>query len=341
MTATAIESGVGNVWKVKQAALGTIQPSTDANTKQLRVVGEAGLKAAKTYGATEFVDGKAISSPAMYVDQIGGEIGSFSYQAQPETGGFAFAQVMGADVVTGTTPDYTHTLTFATSAPLQTYRIKVGQAVGPWRNSFYDSKVSKFAWNAGQEEKVATIEETPFALKAAQWYSTDPTATDSGSDPWNWNEATGSLKLNGTVFNELDGETVDIDRKIGVHRGDSPAPICFLPSKGEVNRTMTGALTDNTLNMVLTQLYGTTTPSDGQDVSTAIAYMSLSSKYTRTSVRSLQIDTNKVAVKADDFVIFPKDQGGKIPVAFGGQCLESSGQVMTVIAKTGDSAAYV
>ena len=44
----------------------------------------------------------------------------------------------------------------------------------------------------------------------------------------------------------------------------------------------------------------------------------------------------------DDFEIFPKAEGGKIPVTFGGEALkDGSTAQLTVIAKTADSAAYV
>src|SRR4051794_12419359 len=104
--ANAIESGNGDVWQVKQAALGTIEPPATTTTKHLRKVGDNALKAAKTYGSEEWVDGKSWGSPGMYVDTIGGDVGDLVLQGQIETAGFVFAQIIGADTLTGTTPDF-------------------------------------------------------------------------------------------------------------------------------------------------------------------------------------------------------------------------------------------
>ena len=79
---------------------------------------------------------------------------------------------------------------------------------------------------------------------------------------------------------------------------------------------------------------------DGLAVNSLVNSVALDSTYTRSAVRSLQITTPKVVVDPADFVIGPKAEGGAIPVSFGGRCLDSSG-IITVIAKTGDSAAYV
>jgi hypothetical protein len=341
MTVNAIESGTGDVWQVKQAALGTIQPPADAGMKHLRKVGDGALRAAKTYGSEEWVDGKAWGSPGMFVDAIGGDVGDLESQGQIETGGFQFAQIIGADIVTGTGPDYTHTIASGTAnGPYQTFRQKVGVAVGPWRNSFFDAKINRLTLNCGQDQKTMRLTQNVWALKAANWFTTDPTAADSGTDPFNWAEAAGAHTIDAVVFNEVDGETLVLDRKLDVHRGDSPAPVCFIPGKGTVDRTFSALLTDNTIPKIQNALYGTTTMTDGLAVNSVVNTVALESTYTRTAVRSLKITTGKVVVDPADFSIGPRAEGGKIPVAFGGRCLESSGVVITVVAKSGDATAY-
>jgi hypothetical protein len=342
MPTNAIESQVGDVWKSKQAALGTIEPPASTTMKHLRKATEDSFKAAKTYGSEEWVDGASWGSPGMFVDTVGGDIGSITYQAQIETAGAAFASIIGVDVVTGTNPDFTHTITTSTAQGLNlTYYQKVGVNVGPWRNSFWDARCNKLTFTAGQQQKVAHIMENVFAMKAANWFTTDPTAADSGTDPFNWNEVTGSISINSVVLPEVESETFELDRKIEVHRGDSAAPICFVPGKGEITRSMSALVTDTDIPIIKTILYGTTTPTDGQAVSTAVQSVPMTSKYTRSAVRSLQIDTNKVAVDPADFEIGPRPEGGKVPIAFGGRCLLQSGTICTVIAKTGDSAVYI
>ena len=343
MTVNAIESGVGDVWQVKQAALGTIEPANSTNTKHLRKVGEDALKPAKTYGSEEWLDGKAWGSPGMYVQSIGGEIGDLPFQAQIETTGFAFAQIIGVDTVTGTDPDYTHTIASGTAnGPYQTIRQKVGVNVGPWRNSFFDAKVNKLTLNVGQDQRIMRITENLWALKAASWYIADPTATDSGTDPFEWSEAEGAHSIDGTVFPEIDGETLELDRKLEVHQGDSPKPVCFIPGKGLMTSTMSALVTDGTIPVIQKALYGTTVMTEGLEVNADVNTVALESTYTRTAARSLKITRPKVAVDPSDFAVGARAEGGKLPVAFGGRCLDSGATPMlTVVAKTGDSAAYV
>src|SRR5262245_57586768 len=124
MAVNAIESVTGDVWQCKQSTLGTIQAPTDTAMKHLRKVGDGSLKAAKVYGSEEYVDGKSWGSPGMFVDQVGGDVGDLECQGQITNSGFAFAQIAGVDVVTGTTPDYTHTIALGTvQGALQTIRI--------------------------------------------------------------------------------------------------------------------------------------------------------------------------------------------------------------------------
>lgn len=343
MSATAIESGVGDVWQCKQSTLGTIQAANDTGQKHLRVVGDKALKAAKEHGSEEWVDGLAWGSPGIYVNTAGGEVGDLEFQAQPETAGWAFAQAIGSDVVTGASDPYTHTIaTGSTSAALQTIRQQVGSAVGPWKNSFYDSRINKLTWNAGADQILAHITESILAMKSAEWFTTSPTAADSGTDPFNWHEAAGALTIDATVFNEVDGETIELDRKDSIHYGDSHLPVCFIAGKGEINRTFSALVTDNTLPVLKNALYSTTSPSNGTALSSTVQYVALESTYTRSASRSVKFTTPKVELKASDFEIGPRAEGGKIPVAFGGRCLKSgSTAALTVVAKTGDSAAYV
>jgi hypothetical protein len=184
------------------------------------------------------------------------------------------------------------------------------------------------------------------ARKASQWYTTDPTVTDSGSDPFNWNEVTGSVSIDtgggAVVLPEVDGETLEIDRKLEVHRGDSPAPVCFIPGKGEINRTFSAVVTDGTIPIMKSVLYGTTTPTDGQAVSATVQTAALQTVYTKNANRSLTITTPKVVLNPEDFEVGPQAEGGKMEVTFGGRCLNSGATAMlTIVAKTGDTAAYV
>ena len=245
--------------------------------------------------------------------------------------------------MTGAPSDYTHTITTsAANGSNQTYYQKVGSAVGPWRNTFWDARVNKLTFTCGQDQKVAHIMENIFAMKAASWYTTDPVATDSGTDPFNWNEVTGSILVNSIAQPEVESETFELDRKINVHRGDSAAPICFVPGKGEINRSMSALVTDNNIPIIKQILYSTTSPTAGTAVSTTVSSIPMVSVYTRTAVRSLSITTPLVACDPNDFEIGPRAEGGKIPITFGGRCLASTpgGTLCTIVAKTGDATSY-
>lgn len=338
----AIESNVGHLWKANQATPGTVEPNASDAQVHLRKSTEDSLKAAKTYGSEEWVDGASWGSPGMYVDTVGGDCGSIAYQAQIETAGRGFASIIGVDVVTGTTPDFTHTITTSTASGANlTYRQTVGAVVGPWRNSFYDARVNKFTWTAGQQQNVARITENVFAMKAANWITAEPTAVDSGTDPFNWNDVTGSVTIDSITLPEVESETLELDRKLDVHRGDSAAPICFIPGKGEINRSMAALVTDTDIPLIKKILYGTATPTDGQAVSNTVTSVPMSSKYTRSATRSLQIDSGKIVPDPSDFEIGARPEGGKVPIAFGGRALMSAGAILTVIAKTGDEDPYV
>src|SRR5262249_33391586 len=158
MAANAIESVSGDVWQAKQTTLGTITAPDAAGTQHPRVLGDGMLKAAKAYGSEEGVDGKTWGDPGEYVGTSGGDDGERITQGQVTGAGFLFAQIVGSDTVTGTAPDYTHTIITGTAhGPLQTIRAKVGASVGPWRNSFFDAKTNRLTFNCGQDQKVMRL----------------------------------------------------------------------------------------------------------------------------------------------------------------------------------------
>lgn len=343
MSVSGIEAGNGGFWRAKQAALGTPTAYNHASVKQLKLAGDNALKAAKTNGSEEAVDGQRFSNAVQYVESIGGAVGEVTFQAQVETAGHAWAQQIGVDVVTGSSPDYTHTMAVGTTnGAYQTYWQSVGSAVGPFKQQFSDALQNTFAWQCGRNQITAHITEGILALKAGTWVGTNPTATVAASAPFTWNEAVTEIKINGTAFSDIDGETIDIDNKLDVHRGEGAAPSCFIYGKGNIMRAFSGIVTDATLPVILTNLYGTSTPTGGDEVTSAVASVALATKYVRSSVRSLELLTPNVSVKADDFEIGAKAEGGAIPITFGGECLkDGSTSQLTAIAKTGDSASYV
>lgn len=343
MSVEAIESGIGGVWYSKQSALGAQAASNAAGTKRLRKVGDNGFKPNKTYGEEEYVDGESFANPAMFVENVAGEVGTQEWQAQPDTAPMAFAQIGGVDTVSGGGDPYTHTLTSSgTSGSYGTWRQKTGSAVGPVRECYWDSKLSKLTWNCGQDQQVAHQTADVTALKAGEKFLTDPTAVDSGEDPYRWNEVTGSVTVGGVVLAEAEGEQLEIDRKLDVHKGDSVSPVAIIPTKGEIMRNVNAIVTANTLPLIYQTIYGSQTPTGGDLPSASVVTLTISTLYTRSASRTLSISTPNVAIAPDDFEVFPRAEGGKIPVVFGGRCLKApASPALVIVAKTADSAAYV
>lgn len=343
MPTNPIEAGVGNIWLSPQATLGTRPANTVTGTIHLRHA-DGGLKAAKTIGSEEWTDGRAFGSATQYIDSIGGAVGTVTFQGQIETAGAAFAFICGVDVVTGTTPNYTHTISVTNAnGKLLTVWQNVGVAVGPQNEAYVDSQIGKLTWTCGQDQKVNHMAADIMSLTPAQYFTTAPTAVDSGTDPFLWQEVTGSVTVNSVVMPEAESETLEVDRKLDVHRGDKVSPVCFVPGKGEINRSVSAIVTDTTLPQYRNTLFGTTTMTDALNLAQTVFYMPITTTYTRNANRSLTIYTPRVAVKPDDFEVFPNATGGKVPIAFGGQVLfdTTTSLQLQVVAKTGDATAYV
>lgn len=337
-----IESGVGGVWQTRQSVAGTIERSDATTMKRLRKADDdGGLSPRKTYGSEEFVDGLTWGSPGSFTQEVGGLVGTLKVQGQIEIVAYEAAQFFGSDVVTGASDPFTHTISSGTAVPaLNTFYQRTGVNTIV-RQSFYDAKVSKLQLDAGQDENSRVLHTTidVMALRAGAWFTTDPVAADSAVDPLLWTEAV--TRYNGTAFPELTGDKIEADAKLGVHRGQNSAPVCFTYSKGELMRTADGIVTDSLLAEIKNVLYNTTTPTNGLAIADTVIQVPIVATYTRSARRTLTITTPLVEIRPDDWAFGPRAQGGPIPVAFGGRCKAGGSPAITIVALTGDSAAYV
>jgi len=334
--AQGIESGVGGVWQTQQTTSGSRERADATTMKRFRKTGDEGLSVAKTTAAEEYVDGEAWGTPTMFVDTIGGDVGSLGFQGQIACCAFLFAQACAADVVTGSGDPYTHTIVTGRSVPAdQTIYQKVGNAIGPMRQVFYDAKIGRLTYNAGQDQKVVRMTEGIQALRCAEWFTSDPTATDNGEDPLRWDQAV--TRINGTALPEIRGDTIELDANLGVYRGQTGNPVCFEYGKGAVTSTVESTTTDGTLPEIRRAIYGTNAPADGAPVSSDVVYCSLETTYTVSVRRTLTLTRPRVEIRADDWAFGPRAEGGLIPVAFGGRCLkaDSSTPILRVVALTG------
>jgi hypothetical protein len=341
---TGIETGTGGLWASNQAALGTQAATSATSTIRLRKATDDSLSSNKKHGNEPYVDGDAYDSSAAYVDSVAGDVGTFTFQAQIETGAAIIARHVGVDVVTGAGDPWTHTVATGTANPVyQTIREKTGVAVGPYRAVWWDAIHNKVSLKCGDDQNVMHIASSIQALKAAEIGSvTDPVAVDSGTDPFRWGEQAGAVTIDAVAFPEITGEMLEADRAWTTQPGDNISPMFMVPGRGGITRTFDAAVTDTMLPFWLKTLYGTTTPTPGTQPVSQPVYAALKTIYTRTAVtRLLTIDTPKVELKPDDVVIGTKPLGGLIPIAFGGRAVKSGAASLTVTAKTGDSIAYI
>lgn len=295
------------------------------------------------------MDGAAYDSSTPYVESVAGDVGSFTYQAQIETGAAAMFRQMGVDVVTGSGDPYTHTgVTGGNANPIyQTIREKSGVSVGPMRLVWWDAIYNDLTLNCGNDQNVMHMACAIQALKAAEIGSlTDPVAVDSGTDPWRWGESTGAMTIDsgsGAVAfaNDVIGETLHMSRNWTTQPGDNITPGFFVPGRGGIDRTFDAAVTDTMLPQYKRALWGSVTPTVGTLPTSQPVFVGLASLYTRSGTRTLSLATPKVEVKPDDIMFGTKPQGGLTRIAFGGRALASGSPQMTVIALTSQSTTYI
>lgn len=345
--AEVIESGVGTYNYGRQSAKNTVATaaSTGVGYDRPRAKEGSGLRGAKKLTQQEYVDGNVWASPNTATFEVGGQVGSVLIQAQPSNAGLYWAQMLASDVVTGAADPYTHTIASSgITQPYGSWAQKVGSAIGPQRELYWDSKISRLLWECGHEEAnfFAGLGLDIVALKAAEIYGTDWAKTEDTSDPFTWSETSGAVTFDGLVDSDVDSEVVELNKEFEVHFGNSYEPSQIVAKKGRIVRTVTTIVTDDIRLKYLKALYNTTTPANGTRPVKDVFYAAISSVYTRSATRTLTITTPRVAVDPAELQIAPLATGGKIPISFGGACLKSGATAaLTVVALTADSAAYV
>lgn len=341
--AVAIESGIGTLNFNKQAAKGTMATaaSTAVGTNRPRLY-EAGLKPNKVLGSEEYVDGQRFASPSQFVEKTGGEVGSVAIQVQPENAGLYYAQLLGVDTVTGASDPYTHTITSAGSAGgYGTWWETTGVSVND-KEVFWDTKIAKSTFEAGVDQRVAHHSMDLMSLKPGEVYTTAPTKTEDATDPYIWTEVIGAVSIDGTVINEVEGETLEIDTGMEPFWGDSQEPLQLIEKKGKITRSVKSIVTDATLLKYNKVIYGVTAPTAGTRPVATVMYFALDTKYTRSASRTLQITTPRVAVDPSEMAIDPQREGGKIELMFGGECLKNGATpALTIVALSADATTYV
>lgn len=339
--AEPIESGIGGVWYAKQTTKGT---APAAALTRPRVVEGTELKANKKNGETSYVDGQKYSSPTTFTDSVGGEVGTVKLQVQPENGGLFAAQALGSDTVTGASVPYTHTITSAgTTQPWGTWWQRMGQAVGPARQQFIDSKINKWTVEAGADKKVLEYSLGLMALIAGRTYATDPAKAEDTSDPFLFTESTGAIVFDGVTLTGVNGEIIDVDQGIDPFMGNSIAPTHLVDKRGKIERTINTIVDSDTLPLINKAIYGATAPAAGTDPVKAVYHVAATSTYVRDANSEIKFTTPRIAIDAENISLAPKDGGGVAELVFGGTCKKglAAEPALTITAKTADAAAYV
>lgn len=341
--AVVIESGIGTLNYGRQTVKGT--PATAATTtvgyNRPKWFGGS-YSARKTLNQEEYVDGLRFASPTTFTDTVGGAVGSTTIQVQPENAGLFAAAILGVDTVTGAADPYTHTITSAgTSGQWGTWWQKVGSAVGPQREMYSDSKISRLMLQVGSAQKVMHYEMDIASLNAAEIFSTDAAKTEDASDPYLWTEVTGSITFDATVISDINEETVEANTEMEPFWGDDIKPSQLIEGKGFIASTIQSIVTDDTLAKYRKAVYNTPTPSAGNKPVKDVFYAALSSVYTRSATRTLTITRPRVAVNPEDMTVAPLPEGGAIEIAFGGRCLKSGATAaLSIVALSGDATTY-
>ncbi len=341
--ATAIESGVGFVAYGRQAAKGTIAvaATTSVGYNRPKLL-STNLKSGKAHGREEYVDGQRFASPSVFTDRVGGAVGTLGIQVQPENAGLYAAAILGVDTTTGASDPYTHTITSAgTSGQWGTWWQKVGSAIGPVRQLYWDSKIAKLTMSAKTDQKVMHYDLDIVAITAAQVFATDPAKTEDTSDPYIWTEVAGAVTFDGTVNTDVNEEMLTIDTGMEPWWGDNIKPGQLIEKKGSIVRTLKTIVTDDTLLKFYKALYNDDTPATGDTPVKDVFFAALSTVYTRSVTRTLTVTTPRIEVDPAEMVIAPLTEGGPVDLTFGGSCMKSGATpALTMVALSPDATTY-
>lgn len=338
-----IESGIGTLNYGRQSGKGTKATAATTTVGYNRPKWFGGeLAAKKTLGSEGYVDGNRFASPSQYTDKIAGEVGTITVQVQPENCLLYAAAILGVDNVTGAGDPYTHTATSAgTSGHWGTWWQKVGSAVGPQREMYWDSKIGKLSMKTGSDQKTIHYEMSIMAIEAAEVFTTDAAKTEDDSDPYLWTEVTGAVTFDGDVIGDVSEETLEIDTGMEAWYGDDIKPAQLIEKKGSIMSTLKTITTDVTLGKYRKAVYNTDTPVAGDKPVKDVFYAELETVYTRSATRTLTITRPRIAVNPADMAVGALPDGGPMELMFGGECLKDGATAaLTMVALTADATTY-
>jgi hypothetical protein len=342
--ANVIESGIGTLNFGKQAAKGTPALAATTTTGWNRPKWSGGVLGAKSVlGKEEYVDGLRFGSPSNYIDTIGGAVGAITIQTQAENAGLYMSQMLGTDVVTGAADPWTHTITSSTtSGGWGTWWQKVGAAVGPSRELYSDTKLTKLVMSCSDKQNVMHYAMDLASVNPAETFTTDAAKTEDATDPYYYTETEGAITFDGSVFSEVNEEMLEIDTGMKPYYGNAPIAVQLIEAKGTIIRTLKTIVTDETLKKYRKAIYGEEAPATGKKPVAKVFFAAIKTVYKKSGTRSVTFTTPKVAIKPEEMAIGAQSEGGEIPISFGGDCLkEGATAALTVVAESAEPTTFV
>lgn len=324
----ALDSGTGNLWYTKQGAKGTkATPGvTVLDSKPKWFDGQLDVNAVD--GMEEYTDGNRWGSPSVYRDNVLGDLGSLTIQAQPYTASLFLAQLCGKDSVSGATDPYTHTITSAgTAGAYGTWWQKTGENVGPLREAFYDTKIGKLTMTCSEKQNPMHFELGILGLNM-ETFLVDPTQTENTDDPFYFPESTvtgtSQVVVDGMTLSEVNEEVLELDTGMEAWTGNDIKPNQLVEKKGTIVRAIKGIVTNETLKKYSKAVYGSEAAitEAGKTPANKALTAVIKNKYEKSASRSITIENPKVEIDPKNMKIGAQREGGPVAIEFGGQCLK-------------------
>lgn len=344
----AVAAPASEAWAGLQATAGTpLAHGSSALFKLPAVTSE--LIPYKETGEQDYMDGLVFANAQTFTKQVGGAIGGFSCLAYPDVLGRLAAIFFAEDTVTGSGDPYTHTITSGGDTETwMTIFQRLGSSGGQnLLQRFGDCKMQSFKFEAGDGQDggaLITVGDI-MGINAGDYKSTAPSATvASDTKAIEWANVEGTIEVNGTAIATVTGESLEVSREYELGKGDSPYIKALVGKKGLISRSLTAFLSEETLPVLKNALYGTTTPSDNDEITTNVVEISVETIYTADTNRSVTITTPKVLVAVQDMVSDLKGdvEGGLIPLTIGGRCVPTnSADALTIAVTSSVSSAFI
>lgn len=338
-----VQSGIGRLWVAKQTASGSMTAAGSANQFSPKLV-ESTLVAHKAFDKAEYVDGEKYENSQIFTNEIAGELGNFKILGQPESAGRLLAHFFNEDVVTGTGP-YVHTITTTGVGGLyNTIHQLTGATGNAVEHIYWDALLDMFSFECSSADPASMLDFKVIGRVGGQVYTSAPTAAIASQDAIAWPNVEGTITIDGTVYESIQGEKIEVDNQSDIARGDSPEVVSFISKRGTVTRSLTTFFNDETLPLFYLSLYNDSTPAAGAVPTSDVVSADVSTTYTVATNQYITFTTPNLTFEPQEFQpVSPKGEGGAMELTLSGACRkDGSDPALTIeVGSTTSSAAWV